>query len=613
MPLWASAGVCYTVLCASTGPRASAQTPHESYEEKRVLQHMAAAGLRAEPTPEGKRIRRVAFERREVFEGDDLLVPVVLPRFASTWPNNFHWLTESSTIARELLVHEGEPYRDALVQESMRNLRGLGVLSLVRIVPIATGEPGTVDVLVYTRDLWSLRLEQEFSGAGKSFQLGAQLVERNFLGRDKALAVRFTLEPDVYTVGQTYVDPRIAGESLRLSESFDVIVNRASGSIEGSTGGLYFGRPFYTIAQRFSFDVNLAYAVFVWRDLRNGELLGFDSREGATHGDSCAVGSIDCIPLVWDESRLRIDAAAHRRFGVAYTQTFTAGAGYYERDTSANRETGLRNARQQRVFSEEVLPRDRRDVYPFVRYRLSVPQYRVFTNLATFGLSETVQVGPVLDSTVLVPMKWLGSTADVLSLQSIAGYVWAENDALIDFVAEGWSRLDAGRAIDQRLLLQLRAASPSFDRLWGRLVGRIFWEVRHNDTQNTLVTLGGDNGLRGYPAQYLFARGANRVLWNAEYRTRPWLLQSIHLGLVAFYDAGSVYKSGSTLRIFQSVGAGVRVLFPQFNRSVFRLDVGQPIGEGGLSVLLSYGSDQEVLLTPGEDAAAQSGLGPNLR
>jgi hypothetical protein len=102
-------------------------------------------------------------------------------------------------------------------------------------------------------------------------------------------------------------------------------------------------------------------------------------------------------------------------------------------------------------------------------------------------------------------------------------------------------------------------------------------------------------------------------LWNAEYRTRPWLLQSIHLGLVAFYDAGSVYKALSTLRIFQSVGAGVRVLFPQFNRSVFRLDVGQPIGERGLSVLLSYGSDQEVLLTPGEDAAAQSGLGPNLR
>jgi hypothetical protein len=57
----------------------------------------------------------------------------------------------------------------------------------------------------------------------------------------------------------------------------------------------------------------------------------------------------------------------------------------------------------------------------------------------------------------------------------------------------------------------------------------------------------------------------------------------------------------------------VRVLFPQFNHYVFRLDVGQPIGERGLSVLLTYGSDQVIALTPGEDLVAQTGLGPNLR
>jgi hypothetical protein len=613
MPLWASAGVCYTLLCAALAQRASAQRVEDSYEQKRVMQHVAAAHLLVEPAPEGKRIRRVLFERREVFEGDDLLVPVVLPRFAPTWPNTFHWLTETSTIQRELLLREGEPYRATLAEESMRNLRGLGVLALVRIVAIQSGEPDAVDVLVYTRDLWSLRFEQEFSGAGNSFELGAQLIERNFLGRDKSLAARFSLEPDVYTIGQTFVDPRVAGEPLRLSESLDLIMNRASGKPEGSTGGLYFGRPFYDIAQRFSIDVTFAYAVFVWRDLRNGALLGFDARPGATHGDSCAVGSADCIPLVWDETRVRLDAGVHRRFGERYTQTFSAGAGVYDRAVAANSETRLRNAEQVRVFGAEVLPRSRRDVYPFVRYRLSVPQYRVFTNLGTFGRSESVQVGPSLDSSVLIPLKFLGSTRDGMSLTGSIGYVWADDDALLDVFAQGWSRLDAGRVIDQRGAVQLRAASPSYDWLWGRLVARFYWEVRHNDTQNTLVTLGGGNGLRGYPAQYLFGRGADRMLWNLEYRTRPWLLQSIHLGLVAFYDAGSVYKGLSNLRVRQAIGAGVRVLFPQFNPYAFRLDVGQPIGERGLSVLLSYGGDQVVALTPAEDAAAQSGLGPNLK
>lgn len=613
MPLWASAGLAYTLLCASCDARASAQSPDDNYEQKRVMQHLAAANLLLDTAPEGKRVRRLRFERREVFEGDDLLVPIVLPRFASTWPNAFHWLTETSTIRRELLLHEGEPYRQTLAEESMRILRGLGILALVQVVAIQTGEPDSVDVLVYTRDLWSLRLEQEFAGAGESFELAAQLIERNFLGRDKSLAARFSLEPDVYTVGHTFVDPRVAGEQLSLSESLDLIVNRASSKPEGSLGGLYFGRPFYSIAQRFSIDLTFSYAVFVWRDLRNGELLGYDARSGTSHGDSCAVGSIDCIPLAWNERRFSFELGAHRRFGERYIQTFTAGAGLYDRDAEANAETRLRSDEQRRVFTDEVLPRSRRDVYPYVRYRLSLPQFRVFTNLGTFGLSESVQIGPLLDATVLVPLQLVGSTRDGVSMTGAVAYIWAGHDALLSVAAQGWSRLDAGRAIDQRGFVQLRAASPSYGWLWGRLVGRFYWEVRHNDTQNTLVTLGGGNGLRGYPAQYLFARGADRMLWNAEYRTRPWLLQSIHLGFVAFYDAGSVYKGLATLRVHHAVGAGVRVLFPQFNRSVFRLDVGQPIGERGLTVLLSYGSDQVVALTPGEDAAAQTGLGPKLR
>jgi hypothetical protein len=613
LPLWASAGVCYSLFCASIAGRASAQGQEDSYEQTRVMQHVAATHLRVDPAPEGKRIRRVVFERREVFEGDDLLVPVVLPPFASTWPNAFHWLTEESAIDRELLLHEGDLYQNTLAEESMRNLRDLGILALVKILPIQTGEPDTVDLLVYTRDLWSLRLEQEFSGAGRSFQLAAQLIERNFLGRDKSVAGRFSLEPDVYTIGQTFVDPRVAGEPLRFSESFDVIVNRATGKPEGSAGGLYFGRPFYNIAQRFSIDMTFSYAVFVSRDLRNGELLGFDARPGMAHGAACAVGSADCIPLVWDERRIRLDAGVHRRFGETYTQTFSVGGGVSDREAQANNETRLRTFEQREVFETEIVPLSRRDVYPFVSYRLTVPQYRVFTNLATFGLSESVRVGPVLDSTLIAPLKLLGSTQNGLSMTGAIGYVWAEHDALLDVSVQGWTRFDGGRAIDQRGFVQLRAASPSFAELWGRLIGRFYWDVRHNDTQNTFVALGGANGLRGYPAQYFYGRNADRMLWNFEYRTRPWLLQSIHFGLVAFYDGGSVYKGLENLQAHHAVGAGVRVLFPQFNRYVFRLDVGQPIGEPGLSVLLTYGSDQVVALTPGEDAVAQTGLGPNLR
>lgn len=596
-------------MCAAL---ARAQSGDENFERLRVEQYVAGSGLREDPAAEGKRIRRVVVVRREVFEGDDLLVPVVLPAFAPTWPNIFHGLTRESVIRRELLLSEGSTYRADLAEESMRNLRGTGVIALVRIVPLATDEPGVVDLLVYTRDLWSLRLEEEFSGAGSAFEAAAQLVERNFLGLRKSLAGRFSLAPDVYTFGQTYMDPRLFGGDLRLTEAFDVIFNRSSGAPEGSSGGLYFGRPFYNLAQRFAFDFTFAYTDFIWRDLRGGRVLGFDTRPGEVHGKDCAIGSPTCIALVWDEARVRIDAGAHWRVGVNYTQTFSAGAGYFDRQTSPNAETALLSS-QEELFNAEILPPDRRDVYPYVRYQLSVPQWVVFTNLASYGLSESVQVGPVLDASLLTPLEALGSTGTGMSANASAGYVWARDDMLAELSAEVWTRLDRGNVVDQRAFVQLRAASPSFRWLWGRLIMRAYWDGRRNDSQRTLVTLGGSNGLRGYPAQYLFGRGASRVLWNFEYRTRPWALQSIRFGFVAFYDAGAVYTNSPQTDVRHGVGAGVRVLFPQFNRTVFRLDVGHAIGEPGFSVLLSYGGDQVVPLTATEDLAAVSGIGPSLK
>lgn len=589
------------LLIGVSGARAQ---PHsDSYELQRVRDYLDGAGLRVDPAPEGKRVRRIVVVSREVFEEDDLLLPVVLPRFASTWPNAFHHVTEKSTILAEVLLREGEPFRTELAEESLRNLKALPVIVLARVVALHTGVPGQVDVLVYTRDLWSLRLETEFSGAGKTFGLSAQLIERNFLGRNTTLGARYLLAPDTFSFGEMYVDPRFLAHELRLVQSFDVIFNRRSGSPEGSMGVLRFGRPYYALAQRFEFEVYASYSDFVSRGLRDGEVAGIDQDTGKV----CEPGPEECLRRVWDEWRALIEIDASHRIGVAYKQTFTGGAGYSERNAEPNAETQL-SPGQEQVFREQVLPRPRRDVYPYVRYRLALPRFSAFTNLGSFGLSEIVQLGPRLDASLAVPLRALGSLRDGFLARGLIGYTWARDDVLVDALAEGASSLDDGDVVDSELLLQLRAASPSFAWLLGRLVARGIWEVRQNDTQNTLVTLGADNGLRGYPAQALYEPGASRVLCNFEYRTRPVVLQSIHVGLVAFYDVGSVYRDIARAQFLHGVGAGLRVLLPQFNREAFRLDAGVPLGQAGFSVLLSYGSDQVVPLTPAQDALVPPGF-----
>jgi hypothetical protein len=80
----------------------------------------------------------------------------------------------------------------------------------------------------------------------------------------------------------------------------------------------------------------------------------------------------------------------------------------------------------------------------------------------------------------------------------------------------------------------------------------------------------------------------------------------VHLGLVAFYDVGSVYQRLTAARFHHDVGAGLRVLFPQLNRTVFRFDLGLPLDSPGFSVQMTYGSDPIVPLTAAEDLAVSA-------
>jgi hypothetical protein len=197
-----------------------------------------------------------------------------------------------------------------------------------------------------------------------------------------------------------------------------------------------------------------------------------------------------------------------------------------------------------------------------------------------------------------------------MTVRGRIGYVWADHDALVDLAAEGQARMEQANVVDQRGVVRLRAATPSYAGLWGRLVLRAYWDVRHNDSQRTFVALGGDSGLRGYRSQAFADYGAQRFLYNVEYRTRPWVFQSVHVGMVVFYDAGTVYQHLAQAKLHQALGAGLRVLLPQFNPYAFRLDVGLPLERAGYAVvlnLLSYGGDQVVPLTPAEDQFLDAG------
>ncbi len=605
--VWRSCGSLLLSGALSVAAAAAhAQRSDATYEAERAARALRERSLQPDPAPEGKRIEFIEVVREEVLQNDELLVPVVLPRFAPTWPNAFHWLTRESVIRRELLFQQGEPYRADRVEESMRNLRALGIFALVRIVAVRAGEPDQVGVLVYTRDLWSLRPETGFSGAGSAFQLTGQLVQRNFLGRNKDLTLRFDIDPKAYSLGEAYDDARVLGGELALSESFDLIFNRESGKTEGSQGALWLTRPFRKLSQAWQWGLSASYAAYVARALRGSEIVSF--RPKASGGlEECQAPDPACMRAVWDQHSYSASASASYRRGEAYKQTFTLGAGFGEIQVAANRETALR-PEQSAIFESELLPKARRQVYPYVSYDLWLPDYVTFHDLGTFGQTETVRVGPRATSSVSVPLKAFGSSSSSAVFSSTLDYVLAGGGALAEGSATGSTRLESSRVVDQSLSLLVRGATP----LWlaGRLVAYASWSGRRHDTAQSQVTLGADNGLRGYQVGAFRVVGGNRLRANLEYRTLPLVFESVHIGAVAFYDAGSVYGALADARLHHDLGVGLRVLFPQFNHTPFRADFGLPLDRNGFALLVSYGSDQAVPMTAADDASGSTGVRP---
>jgi hypothetical protein len=274
---------------------------------------------------------------------------------------------------------------------------------------------------------------------------------------------------------------------------------------------------------------------------------------------------------------------------VRYKQAFTLGWGYGDRAVRPNDETALAPA-DEAAFRDQILPRARRQVYPYVQYGLGLPQYEVFENLGTFGQSENVNTGPGLAAGFGFPLSAFGSSTDAVTMSGSLGYTLADGHWLgASSIATG-ARLEDGRVVDQRLGGGVSGATPVW--LVGRLVARASWTGRRNDSSNAQVVLGGDNGLRGHASGRFRVIGGSAMLGNVEARSLPLDILSVHVGAVLFYDVGSVYAKLREATFHHGAGAGLRVLFPQVNRSVFRFDFGVPLDESGFAVLLSYGSEQ---------------------
>jgi hypothetical protein len=525
-------------------------------EQATVDRALAEGDLQIDETPGGKVFGQLIVVSLDVFLDDTE---------ALMWLNDLHATTSPAVIEGELLWEAGDEFDIALVEESVRNLRLRINLSVVAMVPVVSSDPAhVVDILSVTRDTWSLRLNTIIEGSSLNIDsLLVSLEERNLFGEHKSLALSMLWEPDTIRFGPGYVDPRLSGSRLVLSESFRLVLNHETGDLEGTTNELLFGLPLYSLDSRWGFEVAQRHTIGVDRLFVGSELATYDNPDTEV---------VEALPIEIDQSVVDVSAVGLLGLGRELRHIISFGYGLSDRQfdpVAADIDETTRAA-----FERDFLPTSDLSSFVTLGYALFEADYTTVRNYQTFAFAEDFRLGFKLILDLQLAPTFLGSDTDFVGTLGAIGYSVIVADALMSATLEtsGRFELSTDEVVDRTVAGLIHLASP----VWG--IGRLHLGgiaiVRYDRRFTAVQTLGGGNGLRGFPTGAFL--GESALLAHAEYRTLSIDILSQYFGLVVFFDAGSVFNEGEDPVMLSDFGLGIRWLFPQLQRIVYRLDYGFP-------------------------------------
>ncbi|MFT3710362.1 MAG: BamA/TamA family outer membrane protein [Archangium sp.] len=539
------------VLCAAA-PAAVPLSQDSNYEERLIQWGLELHGRELEPSPEGKKLEEVLVASEEVFAPSD-----PYPGFL----NFFHVKTRDQVVRREVLIKPGESWNPHRALETERNLRRLFLLAVVKVVAVKGKEPGGVSMLVVTKDKWSLRLSNSFTLIGSLLQfLQLELIEVNFNGWGQQLALNTTIRLDTFAIGQRFIERRLFSSRWYFGEVAQLIFNRQSGKLEGTSGAVTFGQPIINLDPQWAFLLEGSWNLRTRRIFRGANIWQLPYPDPS---------SGDTVPYVYSVGEFTGEATLTRSFGRELKVDASVSLGGWSRQYKPT----LVEGEKAEWLAANYLPRSENVTYASAYVRAFPSDFRVLRNIDTFELSEDYQLGWVAQGGVRWAFPLPFAPSNFIETGAALRYRFYKADDLFTVTVAAAMRIRPGLEIaNRRLAFEVSNYSPQF--YGGRFVSRVLVDLKANDLDNRQLLLGGSTGLRGaFPEQF---SGRNMVLANFEYRAKPIELFSNWLGLVFFYDVGSVF--GDVPSFTHSTGIGLRLLLPQLNRDVLQVNFGVVIG-----------------------------------
>jgi outer membrane protein assembly factor BamA len=436
--------------------------------------------------------------------------------------DKLHIKTRASVVRQQLLFKPGDRYSHRLLEESERLLRADTYFYDAWIRPVAYHD-GKVDLKITTKDVWTLDPGFNYGRSGGTNSTGAKLEDANFLGTGSSINLGY----------QSTVDR--SGYSIDLADktafgSFTAVDLNYGNFTDGDMRGFSVTRPFYAL------DTHWAASVAALDDTQTDPL--YDRGNLVDQFQ-------DRHELV--QAYYGLSTGLHN----GWVQRWTAGMAYDEhRFAPVTNSNGTTN----------LLPDDRRFVYPFIEWDLVQDEYLKLYNHDQIGRTEDFTLGTTASVRLGYANAGFGSSSTALLMNASANKGFREGSSTL-LLASDFS----GRLEDHALRNGLLDASVRYyveqSKNWlfySTMSATRGWNLDLDDQ----ILLGGDNGLRGYPLR--FQDGTTRALFSVEQRyfTDWYPFRLFRVGGAIFYDMGRTWGSAPlaqpSLGLLKDAGFGLR-------------------------------------------------------
>jgi hypothetical protein len=477
------------------------------------------------------RVRAVVLQRDAVFDS-------VEARF---WPyrvaNTLHVETRPNVIRRELLLDIGDPYDSALVAESERNLRALGIFRDARVESRMT-DSGVV-LLVRTADAWTTTFNVGAATSGDQSVIDLSLQEGNLLGTRTVAVVGYRNDVDRSSVTVGFDTPRAIDDRIGVGGSF---VERS----DGRAGTASLRLPFLSLSSR-----------------QGGSLLA-----SAFQGRVLQFRGSGVVDSLWRESALiRGDAAVavsagprgFLRVGIVGQWLRDDMIALVDKPNIATTRTGaagpyvaIRRPRFIRVWNVERIGRvEDIDLGSFATVSLLAAPAAWGYDRNGIGGSATAGVG------IPFPGGFMRIAGRASGLETSEGTDSATVEGMMSFV---------GQRGEKHLFVMHGSTG-----------------MQHNVVPGREFDLGLGNGLRAFPAHAF--TGDRYFITSAEYRylVFPRLFGLVAVGAATYAGHAGAWFSGGPERTGTEVGMGLRLASIREAGSIWRLDVSRRLSRDGFS------------------------------